>query len=171
MTAQQPGAPPFLPPTPLDPWAMLHSVRDTLDRAARSTPTSREVFHRAVSTAYYALFHALARNNADNIVGAPINPSMALDWIDAYRRMRHGFAANQLQRHMFTLDVNGRALSGHFINLKIARETADYNPDAVFNLASARQWLNRATAALNILQAMSQTDKRTITNIVLYGQP
>ena len=124
-----------------------------------------------MSTAYYAVFHALARNNADNIIGPPANPSMASDWTAAYRRMRHGYAAAQLQQHTFTLDRNGREFSSSFIDLKTARETADYNPDAVFNLASASQWLNRAIAALNNLGAMSPTDKRTITNIVLYGHP
>ncbi|MDE2786242.1 MAG: hypothetical protein OXL37_06215 [Chloroflexota bacterium] len=124
MTAPQPGIP-FQPPTPLDLWALIGSVRDTLNRAAHGTPVSRETFHRAVSTAYYAVFHALARNNADNIIGPPANPSMALDWIDAYRRMRHGYAAARLQHHMFTLDRNGREFSENFINLKATRETAD----------------------------------------------
>ncbi len=96
---------------------------------------------------------------------------MALDWVDAYRRMRHGYAANQHQQYMFTLDKNGRDFSDHFINLKNARETADYNPNVFFNLTSASHWLNRAIAALNNLDAMRPTDKRTITNIVLYGQP
>lgn len=170
MTAPQTGIP-FQPPAPLDPWALIDSVRDTLNQAAYGTPVSRETFHRAVSTAYYAVFHALARNNADNIIGPPANPSMALDWIDAYRRMRHGYAARQLRQHISTLDRNGREFSIRFINLKAARETADYNPNAVFNLASVSLWLNRAIAALNNLGAMSPTDKRTITNIVLSGHP
>ena len=170
MTAPQPGLS-FQPPAPLDPWALIDSVRDTLEQASHGTPVSREIFHRAVSTAYYAVFHALARNNADNIIGDPTNPAMASDWIDAYRRMRHGYAAAQLQQHMFTLDRSGREFSEDFINLKAARETADYNPSAVFNLALARHWLNRAIAALNNLDAMSPTDKRRITNIVLYGHP
>ena len=170
MTAPQPGLP-FQPPAPLDPWALIDSVRDTLNQAAHGTPVSREIFHRAVSTAYYAVFHALARNNADNVISAQTNPPTASDWIDAYRRMRHGYAATQLQRHMFTLDRNARELSDHFIRLKAARETADYNPSAVFNLALARHWLNRAIAALHNLDAMRPTDKRTISNIVLYGHP
>ena len=169
MTVPQPGIP-FQPPAPLDPWALIDSVRDTLNRAAHDTPVSRETFHRAVSTAYYAVFHALARINADNVIGAPTNPAMAAAWVDTYRRMRHGRAANRLLRHMFTLDRNGVEFSDHFINLKDTRETADYNPDAVFNLASASHWLNRAVAALNNLDAMSPTDKQTITNIVLYGR-
>ena len=170
MTAPQAGVP-FQPPVPLDPWALIRSVRDTLNQAAHPMPASRETIHRAVSTAYYAVFHALARNNADNIIGPPANPAMALDWVDAYRRMRHGYAANQHQQYMFTLDRNGRDFSDHFINLKNARETADYNPNVFFNLTSASHWLNRAIAALNNLDAMRPTDKRTITNIVLYGQP
>ena len=170
MTAPQPAIP-FQPPAPLDPWALIDSVRDTLNQAAHGTPVSREVFHRAVSTAYYALFHALARNNADNVIGAPTNPAMALDWIGAYRRMRHGYAAAQLQQHILTLDRKGREFSEDFINLKFAREMADYNPSAIFNLTSASHWLNRAIAALQNLDAMSPTDKRTITNIVLYGHP
>ena len=119
MTALQPGVP-FQPPAPLDPWALIDSVRDTLNQAAHGTPVSRETFHRAVSTAYHAVFHALARNNADNVIGAPANPSMASDWVDTYRGVRHGRAANRLLRHRFTLNRNGREFSDHFINLKAA---------------------------------------------------
>lgn len=63
MTAPQPGVT-FQPPVPLDPWTLIHSVRDTLNQAAHPTPVSRETFQRDVSTAHYAVFHAPAQNNA-----------------------------------------------------------------------------------------------------------
>ena len=35
---------------------------------------------RAVSTAYYAVFHALANSNADCLIGVPIDPLLEHAW-------------------------------------------------------------------------------------------
>ena len=48
----------FQPPSPLDPTALI----DSADHAINNTPpnsASREAIHRAISTAYYAVFHAI----------------------------------------------------------------------------------------------------------------
>jgi hypothetical protein len=63
-----------------------------LARASPSKPRQADL-KRSVSTAYYALFHALARDAADMLVGVgPNRPDKA--WTHVYRSLQHGDAKN-----------------------------------------------------------------------------
>ena len=53
---------------------------------------------RAVSAAYYALFHALARCCADTLVGATPASRSQTAWTQTYRALEHGYAKNQCVR-------------------------------------------------------------------------
>ena len=92
MTASQ-----FQPPSPLDPTALI----DSADHAVNNPPplgASREAIHRAVSTAYYAVFHAICAINADVQHGVPTNPTTAQAWTDTYRQIRHNLATKPKPR-------------------------------------------------------------------------
>ena len=81
----------FRPPSPLDPTVLIDSADHAVNNALPGGP-SREVIHRAISTAYYAVFHAVNASNADIQHGAPTNAVTAQAWTNTYRQMRHGFA-------------------------------------------------------------------------------
>ena len=85
--------------------------------------------------------------------------------------MRRGFATGHLGRHLFYLTPQARRLANHFINLRTARETADYDPNRMLTVGDANYWIGEARAALNALQAMSAADRRTFSNITLTGNP
>ena len=55
---------------PVNP-ARLLGVATQLALTSQDTPEHRERLRRAVSTAYYAIFHALANSNANTLTGAP----------------------------------------------------------------------------------------------------
>ena len=67
-----------------------------LMEAARALPESGQAppsqarLCRAVSTAYYAMFHTLAASAADLFIGAVRNPA----WHRTYRALEHGRARN-----------------------------------------------------------------------------
>jgi hypothetical protein len=67
----------------------------TARRLARANPNRprQADLRRAVSTAYYAVFHALARQCADRFVGTGHNRSRPA-WQQVYRALDHGFAKN-----------------------------------------------------------------------------
>ena len=51
---------------------------------------------RAISTAYYALFHAMAKDAADMLVGVGADrPDKA--WTQLYRALQHGDAKNAIK--------------------------------------------------------------------------
>ncbi len=88
---------------------------------------------RAVSTAYYARFHAVCESNADALVGAsPTGEDFDL-WVQTYRALDHGQAKNRLlayQRQSSITEI--RDFVSAFGDLQERRLAADYNPRSVF---------------------------------------
>ncbi len=54
---------------------------------------------RAVSNAYYAMFHALCHSNANTIVGTSPAPTYTQEWSRTYRALEHRFASDRMNRH------------------------------------------------------------------------
>ena len=157
---------PFQPPSPLQPTALIDSADNAVNNAAPGGP-SRETIHRAVSTAYYAVFHAISASNAAVQHGVPADATAAEAWTNTYRRMRHNFAARSLYRYRSRLTRDARSLANRFIRLKTARETADYDPTQALTAVEANYWIREARTALNALQAMSAADRQILRNITL----
>ena len=160
----------FQPPSPLDPTILIDSADHSVNNAPSGDP-SREVIHRAISSAYYAVFHAVNASNADVQNGIPMNAASARAWTATYRQVRHGFATRNLRRHPFQLTRDAQLLSNHFTNLKNARETAGYDPNRLLTIGDANYRTGEAKAALVVLQSMSVADRRTFSDIALTGNP
>ena len=163
-------ATPFQPPSPLQPAALINTAENAINNTPSPGPT-RETIHRAISTAYYAIFHAINASNATTRHGAPTGPDNARTWTNTYRQMRHNFAATSLSQHLFNLSTNARVLANGFTNLKIARETADYDPNRVLTTADANYWIQETRNALIALQTMTVAERQTIMRITLTGRP
>ena len=165
MTAGQ-----FQLPSPLDPTALVDSADHAVNNAPPGGP-SRETIHRAISTVYYAVFHAINASNANIRHGVPGNAATAQVWTNTYRQMRHNSATNRLGQHFFQLTSDAQLLANYFTNLKTARETADYDPNRALTVGDANFWIREARAALVALQAMTPADRRIFGNITLRGHP
>ena len=130
---------------------------------------SQEALRRAVSTAYYAMFHALAASNANLIVG-PRTLANQSDWTAAYRSLRHYRAENPLHGwpHLFSPQVQHFA----FIigSIKKARENADYNPDANFAPTQVLAWIDRAEGAIIDFNAASPQERSMVAIATLAGR-
>ena len=161
---------PFQPPSPLEPTALIDTADNAVNNTSSSDP-SRETIHRAISTAYYAVFHAINASNATAQNGVPTNPATAQAWTTTYRHMRHNSAARSLKQHFFNLNPDTRILANSFINLKTARETADCDPNRALITGDANHWIREARNALIALQAMSAADRQILMRITLTGNP
>lgn len=109
---------------------------------------------RAISTAYYALFHALAKECADRLAGNGRNrPDKA--WRQTYRALNHGDAKKacaQLRTLGFPAELI--RVGDAFRDLQEARHQADYDPthrvsrtDALAAIASAEDGLAKLRSA------------------------
>ena len=66
-------------------------------RHAAASPLPESI-RRSVSTAYYAMFHALAASNAECLVGTPQGELGEPAWLRAYRGMDYGKARRYLEQ-------------------------------------------------------------------------
>ena len=96
-------------------------------RLLASGQPTQEALRRAVSTAYYAMFHTLSASNADLIEGPRTQANQAT-WSATYRSLRHTRAGSMVQRwpHLFTPAIRNFAVI--IDSMKRQREDADYNP-------------------------------------------
>ena len=88
---------------------------------------------RAISTAYYAMFHALAENNANILIGSSSDLRSSAEWTRTYRAINHGTARTQmraLETNQFPYPISDFAET--FVDLQTQRHDADYNPRAAF---------------------------------------
>ena len=87
---------------------------------------------RAVSNAYYALFHALARTCADMLVGSSPASRRRRAWRQTYRALNHGYARRQCDRRrlMSEFPMEIREFGVLFSDTQIMRHRAEYDPHA-----------------------------------------
>ena len=98
----------------------------TLTESSGAPPTQAGL-RRAVSTAYYAMFHTLAESAADLFIGTERSPA----WHRAYRALEHGKARNACRQGqtMREFPAEIRDFAEAFIVLQEARQQADYALD------------------------------------------
>lgn len=122
---------------------------------------------RAVSTAYYALFHAMAKNAADTVVGSGLNRAERA-WVQVYRSMDHGFAKNACKEVRNLGFPDGLiACADEFVSLQEARHSAYYDPTYSLSRAEALTWVERAELAIKKLKGCDLTDRRAFAVQVL----
>lgn len=147
--------------------------RDLIDTARgltgldRRRPTQANL-RRAVSTAYYAVFHSLARTAADVLIGTKRSAA----WHQVYRALEHGRASSAC--------INKRAMQGFpsaihdfadtFVALQEMRHQADYAlelvglPDKQGTLAA----IDRAEDAIKRLKRTDIQHRRGFAAHVLF---
>ncbi|WP_156387607.1 hypothetical protein [Methylobacterium sp. Leaf399] len=113
---------------------------------------------RAISTAYYALFHEVARQCADRLVGVGINrPDKA--WRQTYRALNHGDVKNachQLRKLGFPA---GLVRVGDILQtLQVERHNADYDPMYRVSRADALAAIASAEGGITALKSVSTKD-------------
>ncbi len=129
---------------------------------------SQEALRRVVSTAYYAMFHALTTSNADLIVG-PRTLASESDWIATYRSLRHYRAENPLHGwpHLFSLQMRNFAFA--IGSIKRRREDADYNPAMTFIQNDVIAWIDSAERAIIDFNAASSQERAMVAIATLAG--
>lgn len=131
----------------------------TANRLARASPKKprQADLKRAVSTAYYGLYHAIARNAADLLVGAGADRA----WTQAYRALEHGFAKNACQQvRNLGFPPAIVACADVFVALQEARHNADYDPNHRVTRAEALDNIALAESAVRSLKSAPRKDRK-----------
>ena len=136
-------------PFPIDPRDLLRHAAAVADTLPGRTDTD---YRRAVSAAYYALYHALTLQAAA-LLATGGEPS---GWYDAVRRFRH-WHLRDVARAVIDGDAPGDGQVERIVRilrfLRIEREHADYNHRERFTQRRAHDAIGAAIAAVEAVTA------------------
>lgn len=124
---------------------------------------------RAISSAYYAVFHALCQSNASALVGTGSQkPEKA--WSQCYRALDHGTAKKRCKDSAskgFPQEIND--FSNSFVALQEYRHRADYNPDSAKNFSKQETLtiVGQARSAVKAISVARIKDRRAFAIHVL----
>ena len=99
----------------------------------------------AVSTVYYAMYHALARSNADLLMGPSEMEVNTPEWNRVYMALgAHELMQADFSRHPAAV----RRFAEVFLAVHHQRLLAEEDPMVTFTTAEAQDWIQRAQAAI-----------------------
>jgi uncharacterized protein (UPF0332 family) len=125
---------------------------------------------RAVSTAYYALFHALCTICSDGLVRWS-----RTELVDrTYRSLDHGTARRKLSA-LATRAAKGdvvKRVSIVFAELQDSRNDADYErPRVLFTRSAVAAEIAKAQEAVDLLGSLSEGERRSLAIELLVAKP
>ena len=146
----------------------LLAVARQLAGASGGPPPSQASLRRAVSTTYYALFHCMAENCADMLVGEAGSGRSNPAWQQAYRALEHGRAkqrADQDRIHRFPQEIKDFAKK--FAVMQDRRQAADYDPYESFVQSSVIEDIAQSADAIAQFRQAPERDRRAFAAYVL----
>jgi hypothetical protein len=117
--------------------------------------SSESDIRRAVSTAYYAMFHHVCLHFGD-IVVQPDQGRFVRAWLQAYRYIDHGVAKSrctEVRSKKLGFPPNLVVFAETFLDLQQRRLDADYNPEEAFTESDARALITSAELAIRLFDA------------------
>ncbi len=121
---------------------------------------------RAVSTAYYAVFHSLAHAAADLLIGRESSAA----WHQVYRALEHGNAKNACQQiqamQRFPCEIQEFAET--FVVLQGVRHQADYAYGVTYERQDTVAAIDRAEDAINQFEAAHREQRLGFIAHVLF---
>lgn len=123
---------------------------------------------RAISTAYFAAFHALALVSANSLVGDNRETRPNRAWVEVYRGLSHGSCKDACAKAKsigFPEEIEGYA--DIFVQLQVARKRVDYDPVCRPTIEDARQWVAIAEVSINKLFSAATNSKIAFATWVL----
>ena len=146
---------------PLD---LIEAARD-MTASGRGRPTQAKL-RRAVSTAYYAMFHCLAGCAANLLIGRARKPA----WHQTYRALEHGKARNACEdkRGMAAFPQEVCNFADTFVFLQKARQQADYALDGRYDRPDVLAAIDRAERAIARFEQADVQHRRAFVAHVLF---
>ena len=141
---------------------------DIARRLAEVNPTQTDL-RRAISSVYYAAFHAICQSNADTLVGDDPQDRDQQAWRQAYRALEHGYARQRCRQarseRRFTVEV--QILADYFPVIQNLRHQADYDPDRIFVQQEILSTVAEASARINIFHSAAPRERRAFALYIL----
>jgi hypothetical protein len=128
---------------------------------------------RAVSSCYYALFHCLARDCADLLIGGSGSQKSVDAWRQVYRSLEHGATKDRCKDgsmiKKFPKPIEDFANA--FVQLQDRRHSADYDPMASFTKVQVAADILLVEGAIAAFKSAPLKDRRAFCAYVLLRKP
>jgi hypothetical protein len=122
---------------------------------------------RAVSTAYYAVFHALAGCCADELLGG--TDRYSTDYERVYRALDHGPLRTAFANQPLKDNPKLNEIGGHVARLQSERHRADYFPGKrLFTPAQCMELIDIAKTVVELLDSLDAKDRRMLAVSLLF---
>lgn len=154
-------------PTGLEAAALLSVAFHLLEAGRQSGDAA--FFRRAVSTAYYAVFHCLARVCADRLLRDAGAGARGVAWRRVYRSPQHGQVRKRCgdARGLARYPDGIRRFAHGFPSIQDRRHAADYDPDCALDAGEVRRQLVFALELVRALEEAPRDDQRDFATHVL----
>ena len=149
-------------------WHDLMEVARTLAESGHMQAMQARL-RRAISTAYYAMFHCLSMSTADLFIGTVRNAA----WHRIYRALEHGRARSACRQAqtMPEFPAELRDFADAFVVLQIERQQADYALDVdAYRQSDVLGYIVSAERAINQFEQADVEAKRAFAAHVLFRQ-
>ena len=126
---------------------------------------------RAQSTIYYAMFHCLARNAADMLVGTDEATTSRKAWLQVYRALNHNTVFVRCDHALISrFPATVQEFGDHFKMQQIKRHEADYAPTLQMELEAVRNDLEIVRAVIADFEAQPEKDRRAFAAYLIIEQ-
>ena len=155
----------------MSPANLIATARALHNAAVGETDPEQAQTHlkRAVSTAYYAMFHAVCENAAALLSGADAELAVAAARMQAYRGPEHTHVRNQCRNAglmaPFPPEITNFAQA--FVLIQSYRSQADYNPVSEFYPVDVSQIIDDSEAAIDQLSSAPSSLRRAFAVTIL----
>ena len=138
-------------------------------RGGVGRPVQAEL-RRAVSAAYYALFHALCRSCANMLVGATPVSRRQQAWRQVYRALEHGYAKNQCAHpnRLLGFPQQIQEFGRIFVTMQRHRQDADYDPNVQFFRSDVLRFIDEAKRSISEFADTDARDQQAFAVHVLF---
>lgn len=153
----------------MSPFDLLNTASLLLSEA-KGKPSEEAHLRRAVSSAYYALFHWLARDCADLLIGDSASDRSEAAWQQVYRALEHGSARTKCRNRkmMGKFPKIIEDFANAFVELQVKRHSADYDPFAKFNADEVSADIDLAADAIAGVKSAPEKHRRAFCAYILF---
>ena len=148
----------------LKPLDLVEAARGLTELSPRRP--SQANLRRAVSTAYYALFHCLAACAANSLIGRTRDAA----WHQTYRALEHGKARTACENKpaLAAFRPEVRRFADTFAALQKARQKADYALDGKYEKAGVRATIDTVEDTIASFEQVDARHRRAFIAQVLF---
>lgn len=135
---------------------------------SRGRPRQTEL-RRAVSAAYYAMFHTLAACCANTLAGAGKSDETQAARQQAYRALEHGHARRQCadSMGMSVFPAGIQDFGRHFVDLQVQRQSAEYDPNARYLRLDVTELISETMRRIEVFNSAPRPAQRAFALYLL----